>query len=319
MAPSPRLLRIGKLVGYLIGLALVAWVARTAAEGVSFAHLHPVDLVIAVAIACLYWLSMGRGWAALTGERSVPAMATWSRSQILRYIPGGIWAPAARGATVSGRKRDKLATVVVEDSAQLAVAAAIGGVALAGGGASPWWALFAGAAIGPVAVVEWGPRLLRATRRAAAPDLPTRRVATACGWYAVAFSSFAVASLFAQAAMGPGPGAVEVAGAALIAWCVGLIVIFAPSGLGPREATYVALLAGLAPSAQVAAGALVARLCLVLAEVAVLLAIGHRKGVAIARSPRPGDAGQPEGAAGSARPGTVDSGGPGSAMSPTRP
>jgi glycosyltransferase 2 family protein len=62
-----------------------------------------------------------------------------------------------------------------------------------------------------------------------------------------------------------------VAGAALVAWGAGLVVVIAPGGVGVREAAYVGLLAGTMSESDLAAAAVTLRVITVFAEVGVLL------------------------------------------------
>ena len=57
-----------------------------------------------------------RGWAILgRGARRATTWRMWCRTQALRYLPGGIWAPASRVVLVGGSAVDKVATVAAEN------------------------------------------------------------------------------------------------------------------------------------------------------------------------------------------------------------
>jgi uncharacterized membrane protein YbhN (UPF0104 family) len=66
-----------------------------------------------------------------------------------------------------------------------------------------------------------------------------------------------------------------VAGAACVAWAVGLVVVFAPGGVGVRELVYVWMLSGLYPRAELQAAAVTSRLVTVCAELAVLALVSR--------------------------------------------
>jgi glycosyltransferase 2 family protein len=66
-----------------------------------------------------------------------------------------------------------------------------------------------------------------------------------------------------------------VAGASCVAWAVGLVVVFAPGGVGVRELVYVWMLSGLYPTDQLRAAAVTSRLVTVAAEL-VVLALTYR-------------------------------------------
>jgi hypothetical protein len=66
-----------------------------------------------------------------------------------------------------------------------------------------------------------------------------------------------------------------VAGAAAIAWAVGLVVIIAPSGVGVREVVYVALLSHAFGRPELTAAAVTLRVVTIVAELGVLLVAGR--------------------------------------------
>jgi uncharacterized membrane protein YbhN (UPF0104 family) len=78
-----------------------------------------------------------------------------------------------------------------------------------------------------------------------------------------------------QRAVTPGGEALQIAGAAAVAWGAGLVVIIAPGGVGVRELAYVGLLSGTLPRADLAAAAVTMRAVTVVAELAVLLLAGR--------------------------------------------
>jgi glycosyltransferase 2 family protein len=162
---------------------------------------------------------------------------------------------------VRGRMLDKLATVAAENVIALCAALALGGVALAAAGRPAWAALVLTPAVPAV-----GSRFL-ASRTRVAPE----RVVPAIAVYAAAFAAYALAAVLVQGAVSDFDDSVAVAGAALVAWGAGLVVIIAPGGVGVREAAYVALLSETMSDADLAAAAVTLRVLTVFAEVAVLL------------------------------------------------
>jgi glycosyltransferase 2 family protein len=96
------------------------------------------------------------------------------------------------------------------------------------------------------------------------------------GIYAAGFVAYGLAGLFTQVAVSGVRSPtypLYVAGAACIAWAVGLVVVFAPGGVGVREVVYVWLLGGLYPHGELQAAAISARLVTVLAELTILVAV----------------------------------------------
>jgi uncharacterized membrane protein YbhN (UPF0104 family) len=78
-----------------------------------------------------------------------------------------------------------------------------------------------------------------------------------------------------------------------VAWAVGLVAVFAPSGVGVREVVYVWFLSGVYPRVELQGASVLQRLVTIAAELAVLIAIGlpwvRRRMERPAPEPAPGD------------------------------
>ena len=244
-------------------LAIVAAVAVQAGDDLDPGNLDVWPLPPALVLIAVWWLLLGSGWGLLVagGVRRAD-ISTWCRTQALRYLPGGLWAPASRVVAVRGRMLDKLATVAAENMIALCAALALGGIALAAAGRPVWLA-----AVSALAVPTVGSRFL-ASRTRVAPE----RVVPATALYVGAFAAYAIAAVLVQGAVSGFDDSLQVAGGALVAWGAGLVVVIAPGGVGVREAAYVGLLAGSSLSdGDLAAAAVTLRVLTVFAEVAVLL------------------------------------------------
>ena len=251
-----------RVAGYVGALAIVAAVAVQAGDELDPARVDLWPLPFALVLVAIWWLLLAAGWGLLVaGSVRREDIGSWCRTQALRYLPGGLWAPASRVVIVRGGWLDKLATVAAENVTALCAALALGGAALAMGGRTPWSALVLVLAVPAVAS-----RFLAARTRVA-PD----RAVPATAAYLAAFAAYALAAVLVQGAVSGFDDPFAVAGAALVAWGVGLVVVIAPGGVGVREAAYVALLAGTVGDADLAAAALTLRVITVFAEVAVLL------------------------------------------------
>lgn len=252
-----RLIGLARAFGFAASLAIVAYVAVRAVRDAPARELDWGLIAVAVAVALVWWVLLARGWALLMRGRWVLAdAAVWCRTQALRYLPGGFWAPASRLAVAEGGMADRLRTVAAENVGALVAGLAIGGIGLAAGGRWAWAPLVLVVAL-PVLLVRM--RLLPPGSPATVPT------------YVGAFAAYAVAAVLAQAAVSGFEDSLLVAGAACIAWAVGLVVVIAPSGLGVREVVYVGLLAGVLGSGEPAAGAVVLRLVTIGAELLVLV------------------------------------------------
>ena len=261
-----------RVAGFVAAVAIVVYIGVRAAREVDADEIALWPLPLVLAGAATWWLLLARGWALLVAGRSSRRdISVWARTQALRFIPGGIWAPAARVAVVRGGAVDKLSTVGAENLLALSAALGIGGAALAASGRTPWIALVAVAAV----------PLLAARLLPADTPLTRARIARATGNYLLAFLAYALAAALVQIAVSGSCDVLAVAGAASVAWAAGLVVVIAPSGVGVREAVYVELLSGTLPFGELAAAAVTMRLAMIVAELAVLVVAG--------RPPRPAD------------------------------
>ncbi len=276
------MLRILWIVGVLIALALMVSVIVDAASGLDLAELRLGWLALSTLAFSISWLGFAAAWVALNPHGSALVQAaTWTRSQLLRYLPGAIWAPMARASAVPGQASQRFATVVAEALIFLATALCVGGAA---GGLAVDGRLFT-AVLAPgvaLALVHWGGRRFSIT---------TGRAAMAMLWLVPSWLLYGLATAAGQAAVGTGPSVAAVVAAGLVAWAAGFVVIFAPGGAGVREVVYGSLLAGTAPRSLIAAGAVASRLAFTGAEVLVAMALA-----ALARRRAAPDDGLPRGA-----------------------
>src|SRR3954462_14332495 len=144
-----------RLVAFVAAVALVAAMGVVAVRSVRFGNLTWWLLGPALAGALVWWALLARSWAILaSGRANRGDVAMWCRTQPLRYLPGGIWAPTSRVVLVGGTAVDRLATVAAENVVSLCAALGLGGLALALGG-RPAWALVALAPVAPFLAVPW--------------------------------------------------------------------------------------------------------------------------------------------------------------------
>ena len=258
--PALRAARFGLAVVVVIVMGVIA------VRYVPFETLTWWRLVPALVAAGVWWVLLARGWSLLVSGRTTRAdLSRWCQTQVLRYLPGGIWAPTSRVLLVDGTPFDRVATVLAENVVSLCAALALGGAALAVSG-RPAWAAAVLAAIVPVAAARFGAKRTRL-------DGPRVVRATANGL--VAFVCYMTCAILVQAAVSGLHRPVLVAGAAGISWAAGLVVVFSPGGLGVRELAYAGLLASDFGHEDLAAAAVVMRAVTIAAELVILLAAGR--------------------------------------------
>lgn len=262
---SARWLPAIQLIGFAGAVGVVIAMAVIAARDVKLGTLDWGLLVPAVGCAVIWWLALAIGWGVVASGRPARRDASlWCRTQVLRYLPGGIWAPASRVATAGGHLLDRFTTVAAENVVALAAALSIGGLALALSGQWYWLPLVAAAA-GPIAAA-------RLTAGRTRVDRTRLRGVTAV--YLAGFAFYVASAAFTQWAVSGPHDLMLVAGSAAIAWGAGLVVVIAPGGIGVRELVYVGLLAHHIDGTDATAGAITARLVTIVAELVVLVLVG---------------------------------------------
>jgi hypothetical protein len=263
LAPFLPALRVARFV---LAVGLVVAMGVIAVRYVSLDDLTSWWLVPALLAAIVWWTLLARGWAILASGRTTRHdVGQWCRTQVLRYLPGGIWAPTSRVVLVGGSAVDRLATVAAENVVALCAALAVGGAGLAAGGRPLWGALV----LAPAAPV------LAARFAAGRTRLDRRRLVRAAVNSLAAFACYVTAAVLVQASVSGWHEPLLVAGAAGVSWAVGLVVVFTPSGLGARELAYAALLAPSFAHAEIAAAAVVLRAVTIVAELVILLVLGR--------------------------------------------
>jgi glycosyltransferase 2 family protein len=255
-----------RLLAFVAAVGIVVVMSVKAVRAVDFGALELWPLAVATVCAVGWWVLLARGWALLvTGTAGRSDVSVWCRTQAIRYLPGGIWAPASRVTILPGTLWDKLATVGAENVIALCCAASVGGAAFALSGRLDWLPL-----VIVIAAPATAARLVQSRSRVS----PSRALLVT--WNdAVGFVGYAAAAVLVQSAVSGSSDLLVVAGAAAVAWAAGLVVVIAPSGLGVREVVYIALVAGTVSHTDATTAAVTMRLVTVVAELAVLVALGR--------------------------------------------
>jgi glycosyltransferase 2 family protein len=265
-ARLPRVVAIARIVYLPLALVLVGYIGYDAATKVDLSTVRVWPLVVAFFTSLVWWLCLAFGWSTLITERiGLGSVKAWCTTQVTRYLPGGIWAPVTRATTVHGRLRDKATAVAAENVIVLSVSLGIGALWVTVH--DPAWFPLAVIALLPLLAGKWVERRTKVSHKG---------VVRTTGLYAVGYVAYGFTGLLTQLAVSGIRNPtypLYVAGAACVAWAVGLVVVFAPGGIGVREVVYVWMLRNLYPRAELQAAAITARLVTVLAELAVLAAL----------------------------------------------
>ena len=287
-----RLVVTLELTALAILLAALGWALRDVWVDAAprLQHADVTDLGFALVALAVYYLVFVLGWLRILAAYGIRipyrvALQAEMLSMLAKYVPGGVWTPAARVVALRrhGIKETSvvLASVLLEAglSALAGVGVFVAGLALVDGADAPLLPIAAFAAL--VAVLLYPPvfravasRLLRPFGAHDLKPLPGRVALSLLGFYACTWPIGGLALFFLLRSVGGDPAVSSIpylGGASAIGAIVSVLVIFAPSGLGVREASVYGLLLAVAP-ADVALGAIVLnRLAITIVEATLLL------------------------------------------------
>jgi uncharacterized membrane protein YbhN (UPF0104 family) len=291
-----RLLGAVQLIVLVVFFASLAWALRgsvhAAARDVSNANL--VLFALGCAALATYYLVFVLGWIRILGEWGIQlsypaALRAEMLSMLAKYIPGAIWAPAAR--VVAARRAGVTDAALVTSSMLLeAGLSAVAGVIVfvvslpfVDEAHAPLGPLVA---FGGVLAVLVQPRVFRplagwVLRRIGytkeLPNMRGRTISTLLVFYAGTWvlGGLALWLLLRSVGAHPEPAAiVYLGGVAAVGAIVAVVFVFAPSGLGPREASMYGLLLAVATPGQALGAVALNRVALTLVELLVLVVGG---------------------------------------------
>jgi glycosyltransferase 2 family protein len=285
--------RLGAVVGAAVVIACLTFVGRRLADEWPAARAAAADaswswLVLAAVAAVAGLVLTGVGWQRVLAAlgRQVPArraVAWYFAGEVGKYVPGSVWSVLGRAELA---RRGGVPRVVAYQSVALSLAltylaAAVLGGWLLGGFVALIGLAGAAAALHP-AVVGTALRVLRErTGRPIELVVPPLRTSLALvavylpAWLAIGGATWAVAR-----ALDPGAPFVPVVLATAAGWLAGILAVPVPSGVGVREAAFIATVSGLAPGVAAATA--------VVARVLFLFVDGLGAAVSAATLPRPG-------------------------------
>jgi uncharacterized membrane protein YbhN (UPF0104 family) len=241
-----------------------------------------------------YYLVFVIGWMRILAEWGIElpypvALRAEMLSMLAKYIPGGIWTPAAR--VVAARRAGVTDAALVTSSMLLeAGISAVAGVIVfvvalpfVDNVDAPLWPLVV---FGAVLAILVQPRVFRPLagkvlrRFGYTKELPNLRTRTLTGlllFYAGTWvlGGFALWLLLRSVGAHPEPATmVFLGGTAAVGAIVAVLFVFAPSGLGPREASMYGLMLAVATPGQALGAVALNRLALTGVELVLLLVGG---------------------------------------------
>jgi glycosyltransferase 2 family protein len=288
-----RLLGAVQLIVLVVFFASLAFALRGSVHGAwhDLKNANVVLFALGCAALAAYYLVFVLGWVWILGEWRVQitypvALRAEMISMLAKYIPGGIWAPAAR--VVAARRAGVTDAALVTSSMLLeAGLSAVAGVIVfvvslpfVDEVDAPLWPLVT---FGAVLAILVQPRVFRPLagwvlrKFGYKKDLPNMRGRTISGllvFYAGTWiiGGFALWLLLRSVGAHPEPAMiVYLGGTAAVGAIVAVLFVFAPSGLGPREASMYGLMLAVATPGQALGAVALNRVALTLVELLVLV------------------------------------------------
>ena len=291
-----RLLVLLQVAFVLAFIAAVTWAVRgeihAAADDLADANLVLFGLGCAAIAA--YYLVFVFGWMWILAEWGVrisypAALRAEMLSMVAKYVPGGVWTPAAR--VVAARRAGVTDAALVTSSILLeaGISAVAGvvvfvlGLAFVDDVSAPLAPLIA---FGVVVTVLVQPRVFRPLAgrvlrrfgyRRELPDFRARTLTLLLAFYAGTWLLGGFALWLLVRSVGAHPEAASIVflgGTSAVGAIVAVLAFFAPSGLGPREATMYGLLRAVAGPGQALGAVALNRLAITGIELLLLLAGG---------------------------------------------
>jgi uncharacterized membrane protein YbhN (UPF0104 family) len=281
-ASGRRLGFAGLIIG-LVGLGFAVFALYSAWDELLAADFAPAGLASAGIIGLVGMATIGANWMRILRILgSSPPLRSGIRwyfvGQLGKYIPGGLWAVLGRAelATRGGTPRPVAYSSVAMSLITTYAAAASTGAVFIGLGSEgsstrlAWIAVSVAIVAAAVLalsrpVVSWISSV--ATRFGRKIELPSASLSTSLSAIILtmpAWLAIGGATALVSHALGFSAGVPQIVAATCYAWLAGFLVVPLPSGLGVREAVFIALYPG--PTQEAAATAIIARVVFILVD-----------------------------------------------------
>jgi hypothetical protein len=254
-------------------------------------HAHLPDLAAAAVAVAAYYLVFVFGWQAILRQFGAPlpypaALRAEMLSLLAKYVPGGVWTPAARVVAARRYGIDDTTLVLTSIALEAGLSAISGvlvlllGLLLVGPVSATIWpvALFGAVLVvlvHPRVFAIWSRRLVRIFGVDEPPPVLSLKATVVlllyycCTWV---LGGAGFWFIIRSVANPPFQSIPFLGGASAVGAIVAVLVIFAPSGLGVREASMYGLIVVVAPS-DAALGAVVLNRLVITAVEGILLGV----------------------------------------------
>jgi len=288
-----RRVLVGLQVAFVaIVLAFLGWALRDVWSDAipRLADADLLTLAAALLVLAAYYCLFVIGWQwilAAFGIR-VPyrlALQAEMASMLAKYVPGGVWTPLARIMWLRRAGKVESTSLVLSSILLEAGLSAVAGILVFTGGLAaveavdaPLLPLFG---FGAVTAVLLHPRVFTALARALfrrfdapePPRLPYRALVGLLAYYAFTWLVGGAALYLLLRSLAADPGLATIpylGGAAAVGAIVAVLAVFAPSGIGVREASMYGLMVVLVPAGAALGATVLNRFAITLVEAALL-------------------------------------------------
>jgi glycosyltransferase 2 family protein len=283
----PRVVVASQLVILAVFFGSLGWAMRGAFKdaGDDLRNADPVLFVLACVVLAIYYLVFVLGWMRILWDWGIhisypAALRAEMVSMLAKYIPGGVWTPAARVVAARRAGVTDAALVTVSILVEAGISAVAGVVVFV---VSLAWVKGVDAPIAPLVVFAvvvaavlhprvfcpLASRVLRKLGHGSLPPLRTSTMAFLLLFYCGTWLIGGTALWLLLRSVGAHPGGssiVFLGGVAAVGAIVAVLAVFAPSGLGPREASMVGLMFAIASHGAAIGATLLNRVAITVVE-----------------------------------------------------
>jgi glycosyltransferase 2 family protein len=289
----PRLRRALELAAGLLVVGLCAFAVRHewAKAGPRLVDANSGWVALALITVAAYYLVFILGWVKILASFGIRvpytvALQSEMISMLAKYIPGGVWTPAARVAALERLTGERAAGTILASILVEAVLSALSGVAVFV--VSLAWVhdvdapllpllVFAGACavlLHPRIFTPLARRLLKPFGLRSLNPLPFPTMLVLFGFYCLTWLVGGLALFFLVRSLGSTPPLETIpflGGTAAIGAIVAVLAVIAPSGLGVREASMYGLLIAITSNTTALGVTVLNRLVITVVELALFV------------------------------------------------
>ena len=290
----PRIFIAVQAVILAIFLGSIGWALRGSFKdaGDDLRNANPLLFTLACVVLAAYYLVFVFGWMRILADWDLhisypAALRAEMVSMLAKYVPGGVWTPAARVVAARRAGITDAALVTVSILVEAGISAVAGVVVFV---VSLLWVDGADAPIVPIALFAvvvaallhpkvfcpLASRVLRKFGHQSLPPLRTSTMAFLLVFYCATWVIGGLALWLLLRSVGAHPevsSIVFLGGVAAVGAIVAVLSVFAPSGLGPREASMYGLMLAVASPGAALGATVLNRVAITLVEV-LLLVVG---------------------------------------------